>query len=333
MLFSLVCCALLLAGLNGCGRSRITSVVPQRGAPGETFTIYGTHLKDTYSLPFIPPRLSRCDEFTLVVLDAQEDHIRVRIPSPVRGRFGPWPGIPAGLYQVYAFGEPMGAYQRARTNSLPFWVTAAPVPYDVTNQYEVQVKSFRAHYGKSADWEAWMLANRARYENVFAAAHVLPCPLKIAVSYASLPPLPYNPPWTNEDQHMAALNRMSDGAFSGYHFAFTFGLDAGAAYGQAILGVAGTSYASGRTVYLHYETIFDHEFGHVLNVQHHYDSDSTVGTGQHFPPGETGCIMDRNSEQYCSACRTALNLPLDIDNYDQIDSASTDILSRYPPGW
>ena len=177
----------IVSGFSGCGRSQITSLDRQRGAPGEVFTIRGTRLRDSLTAPApIPPVLKRCDDVTLEVLEWNVDSIRVRIP----------PGVPAGLYQVSAFGTPIGAYERPRTNSLSFWVTAAPVADTVTDNYEVQVKSFRSRYGKSAEWEAWMLANRDRYQAVFAASHDLRCPVDIAVSYESV--LAYSPPWRSE---------------------------------------------------------------------------------------------------------------------------------------
>jgi hypothetical protein len=321
-LIIIIVCALTLCGFGGCV-SKITHTDRKRGAPGDEFTIYGTALKDNESLPPVPPVLRRCSELSLIVLDLQEDHIRVRIP----------PVVPAGMYEVQAFGIPTGAYKRGRTNSLPFWVTAGHVPDNVADRYEVQVKSFRSRYGKNAQWESWMLANRARYENVVNASLALSCPITIAVSYAT--PLQYNPPWINETEHMLALKRLAELHFPGYQFDFRFGLERSAAYAQCILGQPGDSSGdpATRTLRLHYETIFGHEFGHIVNVLHHYEGDSLGNSGFHFPPGESLCIMDRNDNQYCSACRTALNVALDVDNYQAIDDAMEVIYDRYPPGW
>ncbi len=318
-LLRVVLCALAALGSAAC-QSRIDSLNPSRGAPGEEFTIDGTNLENLIGPPPVAPRMKRCRDLPLEVVKWFGDSVRVRIPQ----------NVSAGVYDVYAFGRPAGAYQRPRTNSLPFWVTAAPVPYTVTDGYSVQMRSFRARYNKTTRWETWMLANRRRYEPVFQAAHALPCPVSVAVSYQT--PLAYNPPWSSESEHMTLLEQMTDPIFPGYQFDFRFRVDPGSTYAHAVLGVPGISSASGRTVYLHYETIFNHEFGHVLNVLHHYDDAdlSTIGTGLHFPPGETGCVMDRNENQYCSACRAALNLPLDADNSE---TASDAILARYPPGW
>jgi hypothetical protein len=310
-------------GSAACG-SRVDSLVPARAAPGEEFTINGTDLQNLSGPPPVAPKLQRCGEVTLEVVQWFENSVRVRVPR----------NVPAGVYQVYAFGRPSGAYNRPRTfNALPFWVTAAPVPLSVTDDYAVQVQSFRIRYAKSARWEAWMLANRDRYEPVFRAVHALPCPLTVSVSYQT--PLAYRPPWSSEAEHMSALEAMDEPVFPGYHFAFSYGEDAGATYAHAVLGVPGNSSTNGRTMQLHYETILPHEFGHVVKVLHHYDDAdlSTIGRGLHFPPGESGCVMDRNDEQYCSACRAALNVPLDADNAQASGAASSAILARYPPGW
>jgi len=311
---------LLVIVLSACG-SAITSLSQLRGAQGETFTIHGRDLKDMLVAP-VPPAMNRCEEHSLEVLDWQTDHITVRVPN-----------VPAGVYRVYAYGKPLGAFERPRTNSIDFWVTAAHVDASVTDAYEVQVRSFAARYGKSPAWQAWMLGEgRARYTAAFNAGHAIPCPIPIAVSYET--PLAYNPPWNGEAEHMMALRNMANPAFPGYQFDFSTTIAPADAYTRAILGqVNTTSFTGADGVHLHFETIFDHEFGHVVHLLHHYDSLETIGTGLHFPPGESHCTMDRNSNELCSACSTALNLPLDAHNEAQIDAAMSAILSRYPAGW
>ena len=311
--------ALAFIGLVACSKTHIDSVAPQRGAPGEEFTITGTNLHNLDPPPAVAPLLSRCGEISLEVVQWYPDSVRVRIPQ----------GVPAGLYGVVAFGPPQGAYQRARTNAIPFWVTAAHVDDTVTDPYEVQVRSFAARYAKDSAWISWMLANASRYAAVFQAAHSVPCPLPISVTYQN--PVAYNPPWTSEAEHMTALDQMADPAYPGYQFDFRFGPDP-SAYAHATLGIpTNNSYQSGNNIYLYYETIFPHEFGHVLRLMHHYDTVDAIGAGQHFPPGESGCTMDRTTNQFCSACRTALNIPLDVDDGAAISAASQAILSRYPP--
>ena len=307
--------------LVACQNSKITSLDHKRVAPGEQFTIHGEDLDNFGGPDPVAPVLRRCTEYTLEVVQWFDDDVRVKVPA----------NVPAGVYAVYAFGQPTGAYKRGRTNSLPIWITPASVPASVADKYEVQVQAVRKRYGKGIEWENWMIANRDRYAPVFAAAHALPCPISIDVRYET--PLAYNPPWTSEAEHMTALNRMGDVMFPGYRFDFRLGRDTPGAYAQAVLGYPGTSNAPGRMLYLHYETIFGHEFGHTMQVLHHHDTDEAMGTGQHFPPGERGCTMDRNESQYCSACRAALNVQLDVDNWAAIDSAIGVILDRYPPGW
>jgi hypothetical protein len=200
----------------------------------------------------------------------------------------------------------------------------------LADAYTLRVREFSALYGKDEAWEQWMEDNRDRYLPVFNAANAAPRPITLAFRYDTAP-IAYNPPWASEAEHMAALEALMEPAYAGYDFELLFGADASTTYGSIIAGIpTNLSHASGRTVYLYYETIINHEFGHVLALPHHYDSDETVGDGQHMPPGETACLMDRNSSQYCSACRTALGIPLDVDNAMAIRSAAEVIHSRYP---
>lgn len=309
----------LLLVLSAACRSRITSVSRIRVAPGEEFTIHGRALRDELVEP-VAPVLHRCEDTTLEVLEWDATHIRVRVPMTVK----------AAVYDVVAFGKPLGAANRPRTNSIPIWVTAAPVPDSVTDQYDVQVKSFRARYGKNAAWETWMLDNRTRYQAALATALALPCPTTVAVTYAT--PFTYDPPWSSPAEHMARLAEVAEGAFPNYRFQFSETADPATSYAHAILAHPGTSSGAGGVMQLHYETIVNHEFGHLMAIPHHYPG-SDGGSGLHFPPGENLCVMDRNSSEYCSACRTALNVPLDANNSAVIDAAAADILSRYPPGW
>ena len=73
---------------------------------------------------------------------------------------------------------------------------------------------------------------------------------------------------------------------------------------------------------------FNHEFAHVMGILHHYDNNDQVGDGNHMPPEEFGCLMDRNQSQFCSACRTALHIPLDVDNGAALDLALDEIVVR-----
>ncbi|MBD0373308.1 MAG: hypothetical protein ICV60_20900 [Pyrinomonadaceae bacterium] len=196
--------------------------------------------------------------------------------------------------------------------------------------YAAHVHSFRMTYGKDSAWEQWMLANRNRYQPVFERAANKPGVLAIAFRYDTAP-IAYNPPWASETEHMHALETMCELTYAGYNFQFNFNGDTTTSYANAIAGIpTNSSHQVGKDVFLYYETIFGHEFGHVMLVLHHYDTVADIGTGQHMPPGETRCMMDRTINQYCSACRTALFIPLNVDNAAGIDAALDNIHSRYP---
>ena len=202
--------------------------------------------------------------------------------------------------------------------------------YLCPDAYRCHVHHYKQTYGKSAAWEQWMLDNRSRYETVFTHASAAPAVINLAFRYDTTP-IAYHPPWTDEAQHMTALKTLAEASYPGYHFVFQFGGDPVASYANVIAGIpSNASHASGKEVYVYYETIFAHEFGHIMGVQHHYDTLPQIGAGNHFPPGEVGCLMDRNSNQYCSACRTALRIPLDANTDAAIGAAVSDIFHRYP---
>ncbi len=193
--------------------------------------------------------------------------------------------------------------------------------------YASHVADFKAKYGKSNEWESWMLANSSRYESAYNAAKGKPGTITINFRYET-DPLNYNPAWSSEGEHMAKLTTMAKGAYPGYNFNFVF--NGGSGYANVIAGTAGTtSYASGKSVYLYYETIFNHEFAHVMRIPHHYGT-SGVGDGGNMPPGDSKCLMDRTATLFCSGCKTALRIPLDAVSTASVDGAMNDILSRYP---
>jgi predicted Zn-dependent protease len=200
----------------------------------------------------------------------------------------------------------------------------------VSAAFEERIANYKAEYGKSDEWEDWMIANRARYEAAFAASAAKPDTITISFRYETTP-INYNPPWIDEAEHMSVLATMAEGAYPGYNFNFVFEGNTNTSYANVIAGIAvNNSYSLGKDVYLYYETIFNHEFGHTMHLPHHYDSIDDMGNGLHMPPGDTKCIMDRTSTTYCSACRTALGIPLDITDTTDMDAAMSDILNRYP---
>ncbi len=195
--------------------------------------------------------------------------------------------------------------------------------------FDEQVATYKATYGKSDEWENWMIANKSRYLDAFAASSTRPDTITISFRYENT--INYDPAWSDEGEHMDALATMAEGAYAGYFFNILFEGDTATSYANIIAGIAtNSSYASGKNVYLYYETIFNHEFGHVMNLLHHYDSVDDIGEGRHMPPGDTTCIMDRTATTFCSACRTALGIPLGVLDTTDMDNAVDDILDRYP---
>ena len=231
----------------------------------------------------------------------------------------------------------------ARTNGLPWLMLLLddntnsgsppqpPPDYPVyASTYETQVSNYKAKYGKNTAWADWMITNKARYSLVFDAARTKPSTLTVSFKYAPAP-IAYNPPWDSEEQHMATFKIMAEGAYTGYNFNFAFNGDTSTSYANIIAGIPdNASYAWGKNVYLYYETIFNHEFGHVMKLLHHYDTLAEMGERKYMPPGDTLCIMDRSGSLYCSACRTALGIPLDVGDSTDSDTALLDILDRYP---
>ncbi len=201
---------------------------------------------------------------------------------------------------------------------------------DNDGTYEGRVAEFKARYCKSDEWENWMLANKTRYGKAFAASKNLPSIITISFRYETSP-INYSPAWSSEAEHLSVFKTMAQGTYPNYNFKFILNGNTSSSYANIIAGTAGTtSYTYGRNIYLYYETIFNHEFSHVMKLPHHYDSTGDIGNGKHMPPGVAQCIMDRNSSLLCSACRTALGIPLDLDDTSAMDAALNDILSRYP---
>lgn len=200
---------------------------------------------------------------------------------------------------------------------------------DIT--YDAQVDHVQATFGKSAQWSTWMKSAdiRTRHEPVWQRSRTVPTTLKLAVDYGGAP-LAYDPPWTSEDEHMEALDLLAMLGFPNLDFDFLFGADPTTTdVAVTIGGRSSTSTAGGSSMYLYYETIFCHEFGHILEVQHHYINND-IANPVHLPPGENECVMARNSTEYCSGCRAAMHLDLDADNASALSTAMSDISSRYP---
>lgn len=198
------------------------------------------------------------------------------------------------------------------------------------DSYATHVRQIKESYGRTDLWEQWMLATRDRWELVFHTARQRPAAIVVAFQYHSAA-IAYNPAWSSKVEHMTALKRAADLSYACYDFQFAFGGDTAASFANVTAGIpTNNSYQSGKNLYLYFETIFAHEFGHVMGVRHHYDQPDASDAPAHMPPGETLCLMARNSSQWCSACRTALCIPLDVDHEAAIDAALQEIMRRYP---
>ena len=207
--------------------------------------------------------------------------------------------------------------------------------------YERRVAQFRDRYRKSSEWFDWMMDHQYRYrDGAFLNSQSLPSQIDIAFRYYE-EPLHYDPPWSSEAEHMNALRTLAEAMFEGYRFNFIFNGNTESSYANIIAAIPAegtladgtpyaTSHASGKNMFLWYETIFAHEFGHIMGLPHHYDSIETMGDGLIMPPGDTRCEMDKTGPLFCSGCATALNIPLDADNSEAIRDAMTEIKRRYP---
>jgi len=191
--------------------------------------------------------------------------------------------------------------------------------------YETEVYAFEIDNGLPEGWADWMIARKARFAGAYVRAR-LDRRMRVQVSYDAV--IAYDPPWSSEDEHMAALERMAELAYPGWDFSFSF--DDPQAEFFAVLGYAGdTSHQSGNTVYLIWEGIFLHEFAHTLGLGHHYCGADLEAPCPERPPGEGQCIMDRNSATWGPTEQFVLGLGQQRHD-DEVVEAITDINGRYP---
>ncbi len=216
------------------------------------------------------------------------------------------------------------------TQSIPCWLAMGPKPHHGADAWETQVHAYKLKYGKSDDWETFMLASRDRYKTAFDISRPAPFPIEILVKFVG--PVQYFPAWHSADEHFQALSDMMNYSYPGKQFLFFSVGDVSKAFAVANLGIpTNNSFTdTEHNMFLYFETIMPHEFAHVLGLHHHYDTDQEIGFGYHMPPGESTCLMDRNSQQFCSACRMAIGLDLNADNSGAIYTAIENILNRYP---
>jgi hypothetical protein len=191
-----------------------------------------------------------------------------------------------------------------------------------TASYQSRVSAFKVAFGKDDAWEQWMLANADRYESALFVTSSRPPVLDLSYRYASDPVGLFDPAWTSEEEHMARLEAMGEACFPGMDLRATFEGDRVSSFANVSSGIdVNLSNVRGKEIELYHETAFCHEFSHRLGLVHHYDTPDQIGEGLNFPPGEVGCVMDRNAYDLCSACRTALGISLDLDYAEEARAA------------
>ena len=295
---------------------QITSLSKTWGWPLGSFDIIGTGFGNVQGKA--TPYINRYYVHKPKVLFWSDTKITVEVPK-----------VETGSYKVLVFfGEgPAGP----STVSKDFWIALGPPPpVRGADEYSTQVRAYKDIYKKSAEWEKFMLANKNRYINAFNISRTAPYVMDISFRYDTNP-IKYNPPWKDENEHMAALKLVLYYSFPSYHLIMKFKGDEQSAYINMIAGIpTNDSFSSGKVIKMYYETIAVHEMGHSMGLGHHYDTDADTGLQKHMPPGETLCVMDRSLNQFCSACRMAIGLPLDVDYEDESVAAVDVIYKRYP---
>lgn len=153
-----------------------------------------------------------------------------------------------------------------------------------------------------------------------------------------------DPPWSSEAEHFALLEHLAELQYPGWNFTFSEfveGMDPNDLSGEhdvvAILGHHGYSYAEGHEIYLVFEAIFAHEFGHTLGLHHHYCGSGNEPGDQScpeaYPPGEGPCIMNRNSVSFGPTENTFLLLTTGERPDVEINALLRSINDSYPDGY
>jgi hypothetical protein len=213
-------------------------------------------------------------------------------------------------------------------------VMPEPEP-DWEAEYDVAVVDWAETYGYSDEWVEWMLANRSRYINGFRSSRTQ-TDYRVGFVYMEDSQINYSPAWVDEEEHMQALEQISELTYAGWSFDFIFAPEEDDEVDLTVYAnYDGMSHCCGGeahdSIWLHWETIFMHEFSHFVRVHHHYSSMETAGRGENMPPGETICLMDRTAVQFCSACSFALGIPpLSPEEILEIKYAIENIRTRYP---
>lgn len=218
--------------------------------------------------------------------------------------------------------------------------STGPTDHEFMLRYNNDVYNYQHEVGMSGDWWYWMLAKKSWWSKAYISPRRYDDHnVTIYVRYADpAHPIVYTPAWSSESDHFLALQYMAELQYPGWIFNFVpyyngvendlQGNDA-----IAILGGHDASYAIGHTVYLVYETIFGHEYGHTLGLHHHYCGSSSDHCEENFPPGEGLCLMDRTSVSFGPTENSFLLLTTRERKDDEINAAMTEILRRYPPNF
>ena len=208
--------------------------------------------------------------------------------------------------------------------------------------YEADVAAYQEEVGMPPEWATWMIEKKDWWSKAYISGR-RDHEARVYVRYER--DIDYDPPWPGETEaereaaHFATLEYMAELQFPGWDFTFLEyyeGVEDDLKGNDvvAVLGHSGTSNASGHTIYLVYEAIFGHEFGHTIGLHHHYCG----GTGsdqcpEAFPPGEDKCVMARNSASFGPTENYFLLQTTGERPDDEIAAIISDINSRYPAGY
>lgn len=198
--------------------------------------------------------------------------------------------------------------------------------------YTRAMKEYQKEFSLSEEWTSWMIDHYDRYCRAFNIGNFYreqyQNTIFLSLNYYHDVSVPYTESYP-EEEHEKDFERLIELTFPGYSVVAEFGREPEKSHGIVYLNAPGSS-ANRRQINLHYETIIGHEFGHFLGLSHHYDTIEEINQGKNMPPGEEKCVMDRNSSQYGSSDRAALNINLEIDNGKEIHELVTKILNKYP---
>ncbi len=234
------------------------------------------------------------------------------------------------LFVLLAFVACVSAPIPADTDASVVDAPISPSDEEIMANYLTDVHD----YWENGEWRSWMIQRKNWWSSAYISGR-RDHEIHVYVRYEN--PVLYNPPWSSEAEHFNALSWLANLQFPGWDFAFStyyegVEVDMKGYDVVAVLGHKGVSNASGRTVYLVYETIFAHEFGHILGLHHHYcgDSSSNEHCPEAYPPDEGPCIMDRNSVSFGPTENNFLLLTTRERQDEDISMAMNNILDRYP---